>query len=258
MALLLRRSALASLMAMALMLIAAPAFAGEKGDKTKGLATLVTEDNDNDGQPNTPDPEGDDDNMHPSGNDKSAESGGSGNQGKSGSTPDQNGKGPERDHEGTDKPSGSGGVDKLDQDGNNGCGNDDDFEDDNEGNCGGKTKPAKPPKPTTDSTTSGGGASSGTAGGAGGTATSSQTISVSPDSIAPPTIVSDATAMGDIDAPTGPTEVLSGTAAAPAVEVLASELAFTGLNLSSLLFAMGVLALIGAAFLVASRRRSRA
>ncbi|HYP24319.1 MAG TPA: hypothetical protein VEV43_12160, partial [Actinomycetota bacterium] len=35
-------------------------------------------------------------------------------------------------------------VDKADQDGNNGCGNDDDFEDDNEGWCGRKPKPAKP------------------------------------------------------------------------------------------------------------------
>ncbi|MFN2587746.1 MAG: hypothetical protein ABR613_06495, partial [Actinomycetota bacterium] len=45
---------------------------------------------------------------------------------------------------GADKPNGPGGVDKADQDGNNGCGNDDDFEDDNEGWCGGKPKPAKP------------------------------------------------------------------------------------------------------------------
>ncbi|MFN2587680.1 MAG: hypothetical protein ABR613_06155, partial [Actinomycetota bacterium] len=43
---------------------------------------------------------------------------------------------------GADKPNGPGGVDKADQDGNNGCGNDDDFEDDNEGWCGGKPKPA--------------------------------------------------------------------------------------------------------------------
>jgi hypothetical protein len=36
---------------------------------------------------------------------------------------------------GPDKPGGSGGFDR-DKDGNNGCGNDDDFEDDNEGRCG--------------------------------------------------------------------------------------------------------------------------
>lgn len=104
------------------------------GTKTNGE---ITEDNDDDGFPNTPDPEGDSDNKHPSGKDRHAESGKSGNQGSTSSTPDQNGRGPERDHGGTDKPGGPGGVDTLDQDGNNGCGNDDDFEDDNEGRCGG-------------------------------------------------------------------------------------------------------------------------
>ena len=42
---------------------------------------------------------------------------------------------------------GSGGVDKLDQDGNNGCGNDDDFEDDNEGWCGHHPKPTHEEQP---------------------------------------------------------------------------------------------------------------
>ena len=44
---------------------------------------------------------------------------------------------------GADKPGCTGGVDRTDQDGNNGCGNDADREDDNNGNCGhGKAKPA--------------------------------------------------------------------------------------------------------------------
>ncbi len=44
---------------------------------------------------------------------------------------------------GADKPGGSGGIDQTDQDGNNGCGNDADFEDDNNGNCGGGHKKPK-------------------------------------------------------------------------------------------------------------------
>ena len=54
---------------------------------------------------------------------------------------------------GTDKPGGSGGHDILDQDGNNGCGNDQDFDDDNNGWCGKptvlvRTPPPPPPPPT--------------------------------------------------------------------------------------------------------------
>lgn len=101
----------------------------------------VTEDNDDDGVPNAPDPVGDADNRHPSGKDKHEEAGGSGNQGNAASEPDANGTGPERDEGGLDQPGGPGGLDVLDQDGNNGCGNDEDFEDDNEGWCG------KPPTP---------------------------------------------------------------------------------------------------------------
>lgn len=94
-------------------------------------------------------PDDEDDNEHPSGKDKETNNGPTDDtQGKSPSEPDQNGSGPERDHEGTDKPGGPGGKDKDDQDGNNGCGNDDDFEDDNEGLCGGKPKPSKSAKPT--------------------------------------------------------------------------------------------------------------
>jgi hypothetical protein len=77
------------------------------------------------------------DNRHPSGRDRSVEAGGSGTQGNSPSDPDGDSNG------GPDKPGKPGGVDLDDQDGNNGCGNDDDFEDDNNGNCGGN-KPTYP------------------------------------------------------------------------------------------------------------------
>ena len=106
------------------------------GDADSDRSTSYTEDNDS-GDGNTPNNVSDDgDNRHPSGKDRSVENGGSGTQGKSESTPDQDGHGPERDYNGTDKPNGPGGIDVADQDGNNGCGNDDDFEDDNEGWCG--------------------------------------------------------------------------------------------------------------------------
>ena len=136
-----RRATLAVVTAFAFMLLLAmPAMAHHKTGHEGGPAAStevaeVTEDNDSDGVVNAPDPLGDSDNRHPSGKDKHAEAGGSGNQGKSSSEPDGNGKGPERDEGGLDKPNGPGGLDILDQDGNNGCGNDDDFEDDNEGNC---------------------------------------------------------------------------------------------------------------------------
>ena len=72
-------------------------------------------------------------NDHPSGKDRFGSAGGSGTQGKSTSDPDGMSNG------GADKPGGTGGFD-ADKDGNNGCGNDDDFEDDNNGWCGGKPK----------------------------------------------------------------------------------------------------------------------
>jgi hypothetical protein len=109
-----------------------------EGPPATGAGSEVTEDTDSDGVPNAPDPLGDTDNRHPSGKDKHAEAGGSGNQGNAASEPDANGHGPERDAGGVDQPGGPGGLDVLDQDGNNGCGNDDDFEDDNEGRCLGK------------------------------------------------------------------------------------------------------------------------
>ncbi|MDP2671350.1 MAG: hypothetical protein Q8P13_02695 [bacterium] len=64
------------------------------------------------------------------------------NQGKAQSDPDDNGKGPDRSNLGFDKPGYSGGIND-DRDGNNGCGNDSDREDDNEGWCGHKAKKDK-------------------------------------------------------------------------------------------------------------------
>lgn len=71
---------------------------------------------------------------HPSGKDRTASPGKSGTQGKSTSDPDGMANG------GPDKPGMTGGFD-ADKDGNNGCGNDDDFEDDNNGWCGHKPAP---------------------------------------------------------------------------------------------------------------------
>ena len=89
---------------------------------------------------------------HPSGNDRYVEPGGSGTQGSAPSDPDDDDRGPERSAGQSDKPGDDGGVDQTDQDGNNGCGNDQDFEDDNEGLCGpaaaaSKEKPDKGEKP---------------------------------------------------------------------------------------------------------------
>lgn len=72
-------------------------------------------------------------------------------QGNSKSDPDDNGKGPDRSNGGFDKPGYTGGI-NSDRDGNNGCGNDTDREDDNEGWCGRKPKqevvcPKPTPKP---------------------------------------------------------------------------------------------------------------
>jgi hypothetical protein len=110
---------------------------GGSGRDQGGSHSTVTEDNDDNdgGTPNNQVDAGD--NRHPSGKDRSVENGNSGNQGRSGSDPDGDSNG------GPDKPGGSGGVDLADQDGNNGCGTDDDFEDDNNGNCGGRKDEAR-------------------------------------------------------------------------------------------------------------------
>jgi hypothetical protein len=147
-----RRLGAVTLMTLLAMLVgfATPAVAGAKGsdqaDRSDRPSVSGSTDDDS-----AVDANGDADNAHPSGKDRHEDKG---TQGYSTSTPDQNGHGPERDFEGTDKPfvagDGAGGVDKADQDGNNGCGNDDDFEDDNEGWCGGKPKRSTTPPPGVD------------------------------------------------------------------------------------------------------------
>jgi hypothetical protein len=88
-------------------------------------------------------------NDHPSGRDRTHEAGGgTGTQGQSTSDPDGMSNG------GADKPGGDGGFD-ADKDGNNGCGNDDDFEDDNNGNCGGRRAHGETTSRTTETTTDG-------------------------------------------------------------------------------------------------------
>jgi hypothetical protein len=132
----------AAVMVIALLGTAAPALAHHKDghDNGKPSGSETNESNDGDPRDATDPNEDEGDNAHPSGKDRSREAGGSGNQGKSESDPDDDGRGPDRSNGGPDKPGGSGGVDKDDQDSNNGCGNDDDFEDDNEGLCRGKKK----------------------------------------------------------------------------------------------------------------------
>lgn len=114
---------------------------GQGNANGQAAAAAPTEDTDSNdgGTPNNV--VDDDDNAHPSGRDRSVEHGGSGNQGNAQRDPDDDGRGPDRTNGGADRPDGRGGVDRADQDGNNGCGNDDDFEDDNEGWCGRKPTP---------------------------------------------------------------------------------------------------------------------
>ena len=89
--------------------------------------------------------------QHPSGNDRTNEPGGSGSQGNAASDPDGD------FNYGVDQPGGAGGIDTGDQDGNNGCGNDQDFEDDNRGNCGGNRPGTIPAGPDDEGTLPGGG-----------------------------------------------------------------------------------------------------
>lgn len=113
------------------------ASAAPSTERGKGSDQTITVTEDNDTNDNTRNNVADDgDNAHPSGKDRSVEHGGSGNQGKASHDPDDDGHGPDRSNGGADHPGADGGVDLADQDGNNGCGNDDDFEDDNEGWCG--------------------------------------------------------------------------------------------------------------------------
>lgn len=120
--------------------LATPAVADHDNGKGKSRAHARSEDprgnkaaNSDDGEK----PFDEEPNDHPSGKDRSDEPGGSGTQGRSTSDPDGDANG------GADKPcelledcaAEQGGFDD-DRDGNNGCGNDDDFEDDNNGWCG--------------------------------------------------------------------------------------------------------------------------
>lgn len=85
------------------------------------------------------------DSQHPSGKDRNTENGKSGTQGKSESNPDGDGADKRRDA----KDGAQGGTQgQGDYDDNNGCGNDHDFADDNNGNCGGKHKASPSPKPS--------------------------------------------------------------------------------------------------------------
>jgi hypothetical protein len=165
-------AALAALLALGLMVAAPVALAHHREDHDNGRASasdggsdhdgdadndpaVTSEDNDADGVSNAGDTN---ESHHPSGKDKFLENGKSGNQGKSESDPDDN-VGPMRREEPpcdndprgadkcTDKPGGSGGHDTLDQDGNNGCGNDQDFDDDNNGWCGKPAVVEAPPPP---------------------------------------------------------------------------------------------------------------
>jgi hypothetical protein len=177
------------------------------------------------------DPAPDTDNRHPSGRDRSGESGRSGNQGHSESDPDGDANG------GIDKPGGAAtaGGDLADQDGNNGCGNDDDFEDDNNGHCG-KGKADPPPSPTTPPPTS----------------PTTPAIPSDPGTSSPTT---GGTVLGEHAGGGGPgaggAEVLGETL------IAAGELAFTGLEMWPLaLIAVG-LALPGLILVSIGRRRAR-
>ena len=252
-----RSATLAVVTAFAFMLwLALPAMAHHKSAHAGGppasagsgsTGTEVSEDNDNDGVANAPDPVGDSDNMHPSGKDKHAEAGGSGNQGKTRSEPDGNGKGPERDAGGVDQPDGPGGVDTLDQDGNNGCGNDDDFEDDNEGLCLG---PQGAPGQTDDADDSTDEADD-TTEDTGGTVVDEVAPADVSDAVVEPVVVEPAVFEGVLG------EVIRNTPAVAGVPVVAgsgAELAFTGLDALMLIFVAIALAVAGWVSLRAGRR----
>ena len=149
----LRLGAALAVTTLGLFALGGSAFAGEAGqgddhrNDRAGNRTEVPTEVDGDDDSAVPTPVDDSDNLHPSGNDRHEDKG---TQGQSTSDPDDDGNGPDRNNDdpGADKPGAgtdpTGGVDEADQDGNNGCGNDDDFEDDNEGWCGAKPKPATP------------------------------------------------------------------------------------------------------------------
>ena len=261
---------------LALVLLAvAPAAAHHKGGHENGgghgggsKSTGLTEDNDhNDGDtPNNVVDNGD--NEHPSGKDKSVEHGNSGNQGNSDADPDDDGRGPDRSNGGADKPDGPGGVDLADQDGNNGCGNDDDFEDDNEGWCG------KNPKAGGDDGAKGNKGEvgdsvvdDGTTGGdeicpdeATMIGTVCETISDAIATEPTPEPEMDALVQGErierasTDRPSPATNAAVDTTGADVAERSAAALPFTGSGVVKLLLVAGVLMVIGL-FMLKARRR---
>lgn len=158
---------------------------------------------------------------HPSGKDRSVEPGNSGTQGKAASDPDEDA------NLGPDKPEGAGGFDS-DKDGNNGCGNDDDFEDDNNGNCRGRVQAATTTTTTQSVTTP---------------TTSTQSVTPAPASVLGVTL----------ERPQPAAPVVAGT-----TTVRAGELAATGFSASVLLtWALALIAL-GALLLMSGTRRRTA
>jgi hypothetical protein len=118
------------------MLLSSPAMAGPEGKENSKPEKVETS---SEGAGN-----GETD-AHPGRNERQLEKGGSGTQGKSQSNPD--GGGVDKPYPADGQPAGSQqgdyGPDEVnadDFDGNNGCGNDTDFSDDNNGNCGGLKK----------------------------------------------------------------------------------------------------------------------
>lgn len=204
-----------------------------------------------------PDLLGDTDNQHPSGKDRHCESGGSGTQGKAKSDPDDDGRGPDRTNGGMDQAGGSGGADHADQDGNNGCGNDDDFEDDNEGWCGKNPKRggAQGGQVAEDSNDSSGGSTSG----------GSEVLGTG--SVTTPSPMIEVLSAGATLAPKT-TEVLGagfmrstapkGTAVLGEQLVRGQALAATGIDSSALLLAGLLLAIAGLIMVRMSKTQSEA
>ena len=110
----------------------------------------------------------------PSGHDRNVERGGSYPQGNSGSNPD--GGGVDKPFAAAGQPAQSQGA--ADFDGNNGCGNDNDFSDDNSGRCLGRLKQAEGPSGSTGATGSTG--APGPTGAVAGTATNDNNVGTGP------------------------------------------------------------------------------
>lgn len=116
------------------MLLSSPAMAGPEGKENSNKPEKVETTMDAPGDGAT--------DAHPGKTERQQEKGGSGTQGKSESNPD--GDGVDKPYPADGQPAesqqgdyGTNEVNADDFDGNNGCGNDTDFSDDNNGNCGG-------------------------------------------------------------------------------------------------------------------------